>query len=62
MFSTGQLVFAFLFVIVFVSVIIRSYQKDKTEQPDYFKGSFRVLVAITIVVIVLFAIKIFIVS
>ena len=57
MFSTGQLIFALAFVIVFTTVIIRSYRKDKTEQPDYFKGSSRVLIAIAVVIILLFTIK-----
>lgn len=62
MFSTGQLIFALLFATIFITIIIRSYQKDKQEQPDYFRGSSRVLIAIAVVVIVLFTIKIFIVS
>ena len=55
MFSVGQLIFALFFVVVFTAVIIRSYRKDKAEQ--YFKGSSRVLVAIAVVVILLFSIK-----
>jgi heme/copper-type cytochrome/quinol oxidase subunit 2 len=51
------LIFALAFVIVFTTVIIRSYRKDKTEQPDYFKGSSRVLIAIAVVIILLFTIK-----
>lgn len=62
MFSTGQLIFALLFVLIFISIIIRAYKKDKTEQPDYFKGSFQVLIAIAILLIILFTIKIFIVA
>tara|TARA_A200000113_G_scaffold224713_1_gene243326 strand:- start:1446 stop:1679 length:234 start_codon:yes stop_codon:yes gene_type:complete len=57
MFSVGQLIFALFFVVVFTAVIIRSYRKDKAEQPKYFKGSSRVLVAIAVVVILLFSIK-----
>ena len=57
MFSVGQLIFALFFVLVFTVVIIRSYRKDKVEQPEYFKGSLRVLVAIAVVVILLFSIK-----
>jgi len=57
MFSTGQLIFALLFVIVFTTIIIFSYRKDKVEQPNYFKGSSKVLVAIAVVVILLFTIK-----
>ena len=62
MFSTGQLIFAILFVIVFVGIIIRSYQQDKKSRPEYFRGSSNVLIAIAVVVIILFGIKILIVS
>ncbi len=57
MFSVGQLIFALFFVLVFTAVIILSYRKDKAEQPKYFKGSSIVLVAIAVVLILLFSIK-----
>lgn len=57
MFSEGQLIFALFFVLVFTAVIILSYRKDKAEQPKYFMGTSRVLVAIAVVVILLFSIK-----
>jgi len=38
MFSSGQLIFAGLFVIVFVAVIIFSYKKDKKLHLKNYKG------------------------
>lgn len=44
MFSTGQLIFAICFFIVFVSVMVISYQKDKKLHRKHFKGSFWILI------------------
>ncbi len=38
MLSTGQLIFAGLFVIVFIAVIVFSYRKDLKMHKSYFKG------------------------
>ncbi|NER18569.1 hypothetical protein [Spongiivirga citrea] len=38
MLSTGQLIFAGLFVIVFTAVIIFSYRKDIKMHKSFFKG------------------------
>ena len=44
MFSFGQLIFALLFVIAFTLVIILSYRSDKKKQPNYFKGSYKIVI------------------
>ncbi|MAY23248.1 MAG: hypothetical protein CMC74_10750 [Flavobacteriaceae bacterium] len=44
MFSTGQLIFAILFILSFVALMIFSYRKDKKLHRKHFKGSFWILV------------------
>jgi len=43
MFSTGQVVFAILFILVFVFVIIRMYRKDRSWSKKQYSGVFWVL-------------------
>jgi len=57
MFSTGQLIFAFLFVIVFIGIMIISYRKDKKLHKKYYKGSIWILVGFIVFVIFLFFLK-----
>jgi len=57
MFSTGQLIFAFLFVIAFIGIMILSYRKDKKLHNKQYKGSIWVLVGFIIFVIFLFFLK-----
>lgn len=39
MFSTGQIVFALLFIVVFVLVMIRMYRKDSSWHKKQYKGA-----------------------
>jgi cytochrome bd-type quinol oxidase subunit 1 len=57
MFTTGQLVFAVLFFVVFVIVMIYSYRGDKKLHKKYYKGSLWVLVGFIIFLSILMAIK-----
>jgi uncharacterized membrane protein YccC len=57
MFSTGQLVFAVAFIIVFVTVLIFVYRKDVVVHKKYYKGTYRILIAFLAFIAVLFAIK-----
>lgn len=57
MFSKGQWVFAILFFIAFVIVIIYSYLKDKKLHKKYYKGAIWVLVGFLLFVITLLVIK-----
>ncbi|MCG2420023.1 hypothetical protein K8089_13420 [Aequorivita sp. F47161] len=57
MFSTGQLVFAAFFFIVFVIVMIFSYRGDKKLHKKYYRGSFWVLVGFLVFVTVLILVK-----
>ncbi len=59
MFSTGQLIFAIIFVIAFSIFMVVSYRKDiKLHQKNY-KGSIWVLICFVVFIIVLFLIKYF---
>ena len=59
MFSSGQSVFALLFLIVFTIIIIYSYRIDKKNQKEYFKGSYKVIFFILSIIISLFLIKLY---
>ncbi len=57
MFSTGQLIFAGLFVIAFIIIMIFSYRKDIRLHKKYYKGSTHVLIGFVIFILLLFLIK-----
>ncbi len=57
MFSTGQLIFAGLFLIAFIIVMIFSYRKDTRLHKKYYKGSIYVLIGFIIFILLLFLIK-----
>ncbi|MDA0677876.1 MAG: hypothetical protein O3B34_01475 [Bacteroidetes bacterium] len=57
MFSTGQLIFAGLFFVGFVSLTILSYRKDKSVHQKQFKGSLWVLFFFILFVAVLTFLK-----
>ncbi len=57
MFSIGQLIFGICFFIVFVIVVVFSYKSDKKKQPQYFKGSYKVLIGFLIAFSLLVLIK-----
>lgn len=59
MFSSGQMIFAALFVIVFVLVIFLSYRKDKRLHAKNYKGSVWVAVGFFMFILILFLIKYF---
>lgn len=43
LFSEGQWMFALFFFIAFVVAISFAYRKDKSENSNFFKGSYKVL-------------------
>ncbi|AVR45695.1 hypothetical protein C7S20_10755 [Christiangramia fulva] len=57
MFSTGQLIFAGIFLIVFIIVMIFSYRKDKFLHRKYYKGTIYVLIGFILFILLLFFIK-----
>lgn len=58
MFSTGQWVFAALFLIAFVIVMVFSYRNDSVTHQKFYKGSYKVLIAFLLFIFLLFIIKI----
>ncbi len=59
MFSSGQLIFAILFVLVFVTVMVFTYSKDKKLHKKNYQGVKWVLLSFAFFVIFLFLIKYF---
>ncbi|MFT0715961.1 hypothetical protein [Flagellimonas lutimaris] len=57
MFSTGQIIFAALFFIVFVVIISFSYRKDKKLHRKNYKGVIWILISFITFIIILFLIK-----
>lgn len=62
MLSTGQLIFAICFVIVFITIMVISYRKDKKLHKKQYKGSVWVLVGFIIFVGLLLAAKLYFVD
>ena len=59
MFSTGQVIFAALFFIVFVVIIALSYRTDKKLHKKNYRGVIWILVSFISFIIILFLIKYF---
>ncbi len=59
MFSTGQLIFTICFIIVFVTIMIFSYKKDKKLHKKQFKGSFWILIGFIVFIALLLAAKLY---
>ncbi|MCX2764546.1 hypothetical protein OQJ66_17270 [Aquimarina muelleri] len=57
MFSQGQLVFAGIFVVAFIILMIFSYRKDIQLHRKYYKGSIFILVGFIIFILLLFVLK-----
>lgn len=57
MFSTGQLVFAGIFVVAFIILMIFSYRKDIQLHRKYYKGSIFILAGFIIFILLLFMLK-----
>ena len=57
MFSQGQMIFAGVFAVSFIAVMIFSYRKDLKLHKHYYKGSLWILVAFLLFIGFLFMIK-----
>lgn len=57
MFSSGQLIFALLFIIAFVAIISFTYRKDKKLHTKNYKGVKWVLISFMTFIAILFLIK-----
>lgn len=59
MFSQGQLIFAGIFLLVFIVVMIYSYRKDLKLHRKYYKGSIFILLGFILFLGILFVIKMY---
>lgn len=57
MFTTGKIVFALLFVVIFTTLMIVMYRKDMNLHKKYYKGSTLVFIAFLLFIGLLFLIK-----
>ena len=57
MFTTGQWIFAALFLVAFVIAAYFAYGKDKALHQKVYKGSYKILIGFIIFIIMLFVIK-----
>jgi hypothetical protein len=57
MFSNGQILFAILFAIAFILVLVYAYRKDLKLHKKYYKGSVWVLIAFIAFLLFIVAIK-----
>ncbi len=60
MFTTGQWIFAAIFAVIFIIVMLFSYRKDKKLHKKYYKGSLWILIGFIIFIILLLAVKTYI--
>lgn len=59
MFTTGQLIFAAVFFVVFVIVIIYTYRKDLQLHRKYYKGTIFILIGFILFMALLWSLKIY---
>ena len=59
MFSTGQLIFAAIFFVAFIAIIVLSYKKDKKLHRKNYKGVIWILFSFVFFLILMFLIKYF---
>ncbi|WP_452221141.1 hypothetical protein [Lacinutrix salivirga] len=57
MFTKGQLIFAVLFAIAFIAVLIYTYRKDLRLHKHYYKGTLWVLLAFISFIAIIASIK-----
>lgn len=58
MFSSGQLIFALLFIITFVSIIVIMYRKDAKGHKVHYSGAYKILIGFILAILALFMIKV----
>jgi len=57
MFTSGQLIFALISIIVFIIIMVYSYRGDKKLHQKYYKGSIWVLVGFILFIVLLVLMK-----
>tara|TARA_R100001369_G_C3315085_1_gene167963 strand:- start:587 stop:775 length:189 start_codon:yes stop_codon:yes gene_type:complete len=60
MFTTGQWIFAAIFAVAFIIIMLFSYRKDKNLHKKYYKGSLWILIGFIVFIILLLAVKTYI--
>jgi hypothetical protein len=53
-FSSGQVIFALSFLIVFIVLMVFAYKKDAAVSRIHYKGAYKVLVAIAVVFVLVY--------
>ncbi|KAA3650635.1 MAG: CcoQ/FixQ family Cbb3-type cytochrome c oxidase assembly chaperone [Bacteroidetes bacterium] len=46
MFTSGRIAFIIFFLILFIGYLIYAYRKDIKKNPTYFKGSYKIILAL----------------
>jgi len=57
MFTTGQWLFAIIFLFFFILLMVFSYRKDRKLHKKYFKGNLWILLGFIVFVLLLLALK-----
>jgi hypothetical protein len=58
MFTTGQWIFAGLFLVAFIITMIVMYRKDLMTHKKYYKGTYKILLAFLGFIAILFILKV----
>jgi hypothetical protein len=56
MLSKGQIIFAISFFIAFVIGMVWAYGKEKKKNTTFYKGSYKVIIAVLVVFFILFGV------
>ncbi|MGV1012435.1 MAG: hypothetical protein ACOYBS_08305 [Flavobacterium sp.] len=59
MFTSGQLIFAGVFIVAFIIAMVYAYGKDKMLHNQFYKGNYKILLGFFAFIFILFMIKIF---
>jgi len=57
MFSTDQWIFAAIFLIAFIVILVFSYRKDLRQNRTYFKNAIWILVGFIVFILLILALK-----
>lgn len=55
MFTSGRIAFLIFFLLVFGLSLVYAYRKDIKKNPKYFKGSYKVILALIVIYSLYFA-------
>ncbi|MCU0435502.1 MAG: hypothetical protein MUC87_18735 [Bacteroidia bacterium] len=49
MFSTGQVIFIFVFVALFAAALVWAYRSDRTDDRKHYRGVWKILIAVVLI-------------